>query len=63
MNDNKNRHYPSEVVMKLIEVLSNNIGEKRSIKYNLENVVIQPSGKSTIWKLLTSTMERGINQF
>ena len=63
MNDNKNRHYPSEVVMKLIEVLSNNIGEKKSIKYNLENVVIQPSGKSTIWKLLTSTMERGINQF
>ena len=63
MNDNKNRHYPSEVVMKLIEVLSNNIGEKKSIKYNLENVVIQPSGKSTIWKLFTSTMERGINQF
>ena len=41
------------------EVLSNDIGEKRSIKYDPENVVIQPGGKPTIWKFLASIMEKG----
>lgn len=59
MNDNKNGYCPSEGVMKLREVLSNDIGEKRSIKYDPENVVIQPGGKPTIWKFLASIMERG----
>ena len=59
MNDNKNGYCPSEGVMKLREVLSNDIGYKRSIKYDPENVVVQPGGKPTIWKFLASIMERG----
>ena len=59
MNDNKNGYCPSEGVIKLREVLSNDIGEKRSIKYDPENVVVQPGGKPTIWKFLASIMEKG----
>ena len=59
MNDNKNGYCPSEGVMKLREVLADDIGEKRSIKYDPENVVIQPGGKPTIWKFLASIMEKG----
>ena len=59
MNDNKNGYCPSEGVMKLRAVLANDIGDKRSIKYDPENVVIQPGGKPTIWKFLASIMERG----
>ena len=59
MNDNKNGYCPSEGVMKLREVLSDDIGEKRSIKYDPENVVVQPGGKPTIWKFLASIMEKG----
>ena len=40
MNDNKNGYCPSEGIMKLREVLSDDIGEKRSIKYDPENVCL-----------------------
>lgn len=59
MNDNKNGYCPSEGVMKLREVLADDTGEKRSIKYDPENVVIQPGGKPTIWKFLATIMEKG----
>ena len=44
MNDNKNGYCPSEGVMELRQVLANDIGTKRSIQYNEENVAIQPGG-------------------
>ena len=59
MNDNKNGYCPSEGVMELREVLAKDIGKKRSIEYDAENVVIQPGGKPTIWKFLASIMEKG----
>ena len=59
MNDNKNGYCPSEGVMELREVLAEDIGKKRSIEYDAENVVIQPGGKPTIWKFLASIMEKG----
>ena len=59
MNDNKNGYCPSEGVMELRQVLANDIGTKRSIKYNEENVAIQPGGKPTIWKFLASIMDKG----
>ena len=35
------------------------MGDKRSIKYDPENVVMQPGGKPNIWKFFASMMERG----
>ena len=59
MNDDKNGYCPSEGVTELREVLADDIGIKRRINYNIENVVIQPGGKPTIWKFLASVMNKG----
>ena len=59
MNDDKNGYCPSEGVTELREVLADDIGSKRRINYNIENVVIQPGGKPTIWKFLASVMNKG----
>ena len=59
MNDDKNGYCPSEGVTALREVLAHDIGIKRRINYEIENVVIQPGGKPTIWKFLASVMNKG----
>ena len=59
MNDDKNGYCPSEGVTELREVLAHDIGIKRRINYEVENVVIQPGGKPTIWKFLASVMNKG----
>jgi len=59
MNDDKNGYCPSEGVTELREVLAHDIGIKRRINYEIENVVIQPGGKPTIWKFLASVMNKG----
>ena len=59
MNDGKNGYCPSEGIIELREALAHDIGSKRGVKYNAENVVIQPGGKPTIWKFLSSVMNRG----
>ena len=59
MNDGKNGYCPSEGIIELREALAHDIGSKRGVNYNAENVVIQPGGKPTIWKFLSSVMNRG----
>jgi len=59
MNDGKNGYCSSEGVIELREALAHDVGSKRSIDYNAENVVIQPGGKPTIWKFLASVMDIG----
>jgi len=59
MNDGKNGYCPSEGILELREALAHDIGSKRSVDYNAENVVIQPGGKPTIWKFLSCVMNRG----
>ena len=59
MNDGKNGYCPSEGIIELREALAYDIGSKRGVNYNAENVVIQPGGKPTIWKFLSSVMNRG----
>ena len=59
MNDDKNGYCPSEGVTELREVLAHDIGIKRRVNYEIENVVIQPGGKPTIWKFLASVMNKG----
>lgn len=59
MNDDKNGYCPSEGVTELREVLAHDIGIKRRTNYEIDNVVIQPGGKPTIWKFLASAMNKG----
>ena len=56
MNKNKNGYCPSEGVPELRKALAKDVGEKRKTIYNMDNVIIQPGGKPTIWKFLASVM-------
>jgi len=59
MNKNKNGYCPSEGIDELRLALAKDVGEKRELKYGLENVIIQPGGKPTIWKFLATVMNEG----
>ncbi len=59
MNKNKNGYCPSEGVPELRKALAKDVGEKRKVKYDLCNVIIQPGGKPTIWKFLATVMNPG----
>ena len=59
LNDNKNGYCDSKGVPELRDVLSHDVGSKRGVRYNIDNVVIQPGGKPTIWKFLATTMNKG----
>ena len=59
MNNGKNGYCSSEGVIELREAIAHDVGSKRSIDYDVENVVIQPGGKPTIWKFLASVIDRG----
>ena len=59
MNKNKNGYCPSEGIPELRKALAKDVGEKRNVKYGLDNVIIQPGGKPTIWKFLATVMNTG----
>ena len=59
MNKNKNGYCPSEGIPELRQSLAKDVGEKRNVKYDLDNVIIQPGGKPTIWKFLATVMNPG----
>ena len=59
MNKNKNGYCPSEGIPELRKVLAKDVGEKRNVQYGLDNVIIQPGGKPTIWKFLATVMNSG----
>ena len=59
MNKNKNGYCPSEGIPELRKALAKDVGEKRNVKYGLDNVIIQPGGKPTIWKFLATVMNPG----
>ena len=59
MNKNKNGYCPSEGVRELRQALAKDVGVKRGTKYDIDNVIIQPGGKPTIWKFLASVMNPG----
>ena len=59
MNKNKNGYCPSEGVPELRQALAKDVGEKRETIYDMDNVIIQPGGKPTIWKFLASVMNPG----
>ncbi|MFL3004776.1 MAG: pyridoxal phosphate-dependent aminotransferase [Candidatus Neomarinimicrobiota bacterium] len=59
MNKNKNGYCPSEGIPELRKALAKDVGEKRNVEYGLDNVIIQPGGKPTIWKFLATVMNAG----
>lgn len=59
MNDSKNGYCPSEGIAELREALALDVGSKRGVEYRINNVVIQPGGKPTIWKFLAVVMNEG----
>ena len=59
MNDSKNGYCASEGIPELRLALAHDVGSRRGVKYGLENVVIQPGGKPTIWKFLATVMNEG----
>ena len=59
MNKNKNEYCPSEGIPELRKALAKDVGEKRNVEYRLDNVIIQPGVKPTIWKFLATVMNSG----
>ncbi len=59
MNDNKNGYCASEGITELRQALAYDVGLKRNVLYDMDNVVIQPGGKPTIWKFLATVMNKG----
>ena len=59
MNDSKNGYCASEGIPELRLALAYDVGSKRGVEYALDNVVIQPGGKPTIWKFLATVMNEG----
>ena len=59
MNDAKNGYCAPEGIPELRLALAHDVGSKRGVEYGLENVVIQPGGKPTIWKFIATVMNEG----
>ena len=59
MNDAKNGYCASEGIPELRLALAYDVGSRRGVEYALDNVVIQPGGKPTIWKFLATVMNEG----
>ena len=59
MNEKKNGYCPSEGIPELREAIANDVGPKRNVSYGIDNVIIQPGGKPTIWKFLATVMNVG----
>jgi len=59
LNEGKTGYCPSEGIPELREALAHDVGSKRGVQYGLNNVVVQPGGKPTIWKFLAAVMNEG----
>ena len=59
IQDGKTGYCPSEGILPLREALANDVGYRRGVDYNPENVAIQPGGKPTIGKLISAIMNPG----
>ena len=59
IRDGKTGYCPSEGIFPLREALANDVGTKRSVNYEPDNVSVQPGGKPTIGKFIASVMNPG----
>ena len=59
IRDGKTGYCPSEGIFPLREALANDVGAKRTVNYEPDNVSVQPGGKPTIGKFIASVMNPG----
>ncbi|MEE3303075.1 MAG: aminotransferase class I/II-fold pyridoxal phosphate-dependent enzyme, partial [Candidatus Neomarinimicrobiota bacterium] len=59
INDGLTGYCPSEGIFPLREALAQDVGAKRGVNYEPDNVAIQPGGKPTIGKFISSIMDPG----
>ena len=57
--DGKTGYCPSEGILPLREALAYDVGLKRGVNYEPDNVSVQPGGKPTIGKFIASVMNPG----
>ena len=57
--DKKTGYCPPQGILPLRESLADDVGFKRKLKYNPENIAIQPGGKPTIGKFFAAIMNPG----
>ena len=59
IKDGLTGYCPSEGIFPLIEALANDVGVKRAVVYDPDNVAVQPGGKPTIGKFISSVLDPG----
>ena len=59
IKDGLTGYCPSEGIFPLREALANDIGSKRGVSYDPDNVAVQPGGKPTIGKFISSILDPG----
>ena len=59
IKDGLTGYCPSEGIFPLREALANDVGSKRGVLYEPDNVAVQPGGKPTIGKFIASVMNPG----
>ena len=59
IKDGLTGYCPSEGIFPLREALANDIGSKRGVSYDPHNVAVQPGGKPTIGKFISSILDPG----
>jgi aspartate/methionine/tyrosine aminotransferase len=59
IKDGKTGYCPSEGIFPLREALANDVGVKRGVDYEPDNISVQPGGKPTIGKFIASIIDPG----
>ena len=59
IKDGLTGYCPSEGIFPLREALANDVGAKRGVEYDPDNVAVQPGGKPTIGKFISSILDPG----
>ena len=59
IRDGKTGYCPSEGIFPLREALAHDVGTRRSVLYEPDNISIQPGGKPTIGKFIAAVMNPG----
>ena len=59
IRDGKTGYCPAAGIPQLREALAQDVSERRSLNYSVENVIVQPGGKPVITKFIQSLMNPG----
>jgi len=59
IDEGKTGYCPAPGIPELREALAKDVGDARGIKYDIDNVSVQPGGKPSIGKYIAAMMEKG----